>query len=101
MLYSSFLFIYYNSEYKNKMGVVFMFGEELSLQFKLIKHLGEKNDLRVRDYIIHIRKEFPNLQDCPVDISLIKKSIDFLREKGWTVDLGAKVEKPAHWIYKK
>lgn len=73
--------------------------KELALQMKLMKHLKNKDDYRVRDYIIYLRAHYPNLYECGVDINLIKLSCKFLRDCGWKLDLGSDhSDRPSKYI---
>lgn len=63
------------------------FGEELALQFKLMKHIKDLNISRIRDYIIYIRVHYPNLDKCNIDTNILKRAIDILRYNGYVLDL--------------
>lgn len=73
--------------------------KELQLQMKLIKHLNNKDDSRVRDYIIYIRTHYPDLTETCFDMDLLKKACDFLRECGWNLYLKENHnERPSQYI---
>ena len=59
----------------------------LSYQMKMLKHLNNKDELRVRDYVKTLKHNYPILDNCPVDVNVIKDCIAFLRVKGWKVDM--------------
>jgi len=48
---------------------------------KMLKHLGNKDVKRVRDYLAHLIVEYPNIDDCPVDEKLLKKCMNLIRDK--------------------
>ena len=62
-------------------------GQAFALQTKLAGHLLDKDDSRVRDYLIVIRCLWPDLAKCPVDLVVLKKSVEFLRNRGWRLYL--------------
>ena len=69
------------------------------IQMNLIKYLKEKNDYKVRNCIIYLKINYPNLYGCGVDIRLIKIACLFLKECGWKLDLGSDhSDKPSKYI---
>lgn len=72
---------------------------ESELQTKLIEHLKNKNDYKVRDCIIYLKIHHPNLYECGININLIKLSCKFLKDCGWKLDLGTDhSDKPYKYI---
>lgn len=59
----------------------------LSYQMKMLKHLKNKDELKIRDYVKTLKHNYPLLDNCPVDVDVIKDCISFLRVKGWKVDM--------------
>ncbi len=64
------------------------FKDMLFFTSKLLKHLGNKDVTRVKDYLANLVVKYPNLDDCPVDSKLLKTGMDFIRNNyrintGW------------------
>jgi hypothetical protein len=58
-----------------------------TLEMRLMKHLIGKEDVRVRDYLIAIKILWPDMNETPINLNLIKRAITFLESKGWRMDL--------------
>ena len=67
------------------------FSQGLFVTTKLQKHLASKDASRVRDYIIHLWYEWPDMNLCPVDHKLIERAVALLDEKGFVVNREKKV----------
>jgi len=63
-------------------------GTAISLQAKLKKHLELKNQDKIRNYLITIRALYPDFNQCPIDLDLLKEATTFLKENGWELHLG-------------
>lgn len=57
------------------------FKDMLFFTSKLLKHLGNKDVRRVRDYLAHLIVKYPDLDNCPVDVKLLKQGMDFIRSR--------------------
>lgn len=58
-----------------------------TLQMRLMKHLIDQNDVRVRVYLLAIRVFWPERSEIPISLNLIKKAISFLESRGWHMHL--------------
>lgn len=59
----------------------------ITLEMKLMKHLINQNDARVRDYIIAIRVFWPKNSESPISLKIFNNAIYFLESRGWQTHL--------------
>lgn len=62
-------------------------GTVFNLQNNLAKYLQRKNDAKVRAYVCIARAMYPDFNNCPVSLELLKMCTEFLQEKGWVLFL--------------
>ena len=46
---------------------------------KMLKHLGNKDVTRVKDYLAHLIVKYPDLDECPVDEKLLKRCMSLIK----------------------
>jgi hypothetical protein len=56
------------------------FGNVMSLQMKLTKHVMARNVDKLKKYLAFCIQEWPVFSECPIDTSLIKEAIDVIRD---------------------
>lgn len=57
------------------------------LQGKLLKHLVNRSQSRLVDYMILIRLKWPVFSECPIDVNVLRLSIDYLMSEGYMINL--------------
>ena len=48
---------------------------------KMVKHLANRNVKRVKDYLAHLIVKYPDLDNSPVDVKLLKQCMNLIRDK--------------------
>lgn len=56
------------------------FGSMLSLQTKIVNHISIKNSEKLKEYLAFCIQTWPNLSTCPLDIRIINKAVEVIKE---------------------
>lgn len=56
------------------------FGNVMSLQMKMVKHVQSRNSDKLKMYLAFCIQEWPKPKDCLVDIEIINDAISVIKE---------------------
>lgn len=56
-------------------------GKKIAWHSKLVDGLQARDHGRVRDYLAHLILDYPDINQCPVDRSLLDEAVDLVLQK--------------------